>query len=104
MATHRKRPARQKSPLKASRVDGRSFTLNAKEWAQSSRWVWVKSSWVRGIMYSQMFKHLYVEFNSGAVCRYATSEGMAKSMFNAPSIGKFVHRVLYGMPYVLVRK
>lgn len=90
-----------RQPLK---VDKRSFTLNADEWVKSGKWVWVKSSWVKGIMFDYDKKSLYVEYHDNAVCKYDhISIARAKSMFTAGSMGKFVHRWLYNHPYVLVR-
>lgn len=77
--------------------------LDADGWAEEGRWVSVSSSWVKGIRYDRINKRLFVEYKSGVVCLYnGIASVTAKNMFNAGSMGKFVHKNLYHRPYQLL--
>jgi len=86
------------------KVDQRHH-VSAKDWADTGVWVNVKSSWVQGIMYNAEEKELNVEFKSGIVCQYPNIQSAtARGMFNASSLGKYVHRHLYDKPYVIATR
>jgi len=83
------------------KVDKRS-KISAEEWAESGRWVAVKSSNVAGISYNSEARQLFIEFKGGAVYVYfGRDKAFAKSMFGCSSMGKFVWRNLRrkGVPY-----
>ena len=65
------------------------------DWAESGRWVNVKSSNVSAIKYDRQRKHLYVRFHGNSEYRYrGVARNTAESMFTAVSMGKFVWHVL----------
>lgn len=65
--------------------------IDAYGWAESGRWVTVKSSNVAGIAYRLSEKRLFVEFKDGSVYAYENvAESVAKGMFSAGSMGKYV--------------
>lgn len=78
----------------------RDKEIGRKDWVLQGFWADVDSSWVLRIRYIDEDKFLDVQFDSGAICRY---EGIqletALKMFNAPSLGKFVHQYLKPLPY-----
>lgn len=79
----------------APRIDRRYKVIDSQEWIDKGVWVGVKSSNVAKIMYDKEMRRLHVEFNSGGVGWYENvSESVAKSMFDAPSIGKYLDKVL----------
>ena len=79
-----------------SKVDKR-HQIGASDWVNSGKWVRVKSSNVAGISYHRKKHALSVEFIGGAVYLYRdVAVNVAREMFNASSVGKFVHRRLKG--------
>lgn len=86
--------AKEAAQQKALRVDQR-HRLTADEWAESGRWVRVKSSNVNGIAYDRKNSTLMVGFKDGSLYSYdGVPEVIAKGMFTASSMGKFVWRNL----------
>lgn len=69
--------------------------VTADEWVENPVWVNVASSNVAGISYDKENKNLFVEFSKGSVyVYYGVPKAIAKDMFLANSMGKFVHRYL----------
>lgn len=92
----------------APKVDKR-FNTDVDRWADEGTWVRVKSSWVVAIRFDKVLKRLFVQYKKdkagvpGPVCRYDNvATRKAKDMFQAASMGKFVHRHLYHLPYSIV--
>jgi len=86
------------------KVDAR-HNLDADQWADSGRWVLVKSSWLTGVAYAKRAQHLYVEFKDGATIYYPNVKPTeAKGLFRAPSLGKHIWAHFYYRDYVLVRE
>lgn len=80
-------------------------TVDADEWAEAGAWVKVHSSNVKEIMYDKLAKELHVRFIGGnAHYKYLqVSPEVAKLMFRANSMGKFVWKRLRGKyPYARV--
>lgn len=88
------------------RVDFRSGVDSAEEFATSGRWVLVKSSNVRRIVYNRSRQELRVEFKNGAIYRYdGVPKRIAREMFTASSLGRYVHYRLKGKyPFTVLRK
>jgi len=82
-----------KSELEGKRVDKR-HKIGAEEWATEEKWVNVHSSNVTAIKYDWEKGELYVRFGSSEYVYFGVAKNVAKMMFNTPSMGKFVHRVL----------
>lgn len=76
----------------------------AEEWIEGGWPVGVSSSWVTAIRYDRERLELFVGFKDGVTCKYLdVDEITAQDMFNASSMGVFVHRRLMGFfVYVLV--
>lgn len=97
--------AKSKAPANpAPKVKGYAGT--ASDWAlgvKYGRWVRVVSSNVARIKYDRVREVLHVEFKGSTPTEYVyigVPLTVAKAMFNAPSMGKFVHRRLKGKyPY-----
>lgn len=85
--------AKEAAPLeKALRVDQR-HRLTADEWAATGRWVRVKSSNVQSISYDRKEATLLVAFKNGSTYAYGNvPEMVAKGMFAASSMGKYIWR------------
>jgi len=86
-------------------IDAR-HQVNAKEWAESGKWVRVHSSNVAGISYKKDFSRLYVEFkgkkgSSPVVYQYeGVSQATAKALFSASSVGRAHWKLIRGRyPY-----
>lgn len=80
--------------MPAPKVDQR-HRVDATDWAETGVWVRVKSSNVQSISYQKSFEYLYVEFRGGSVYRYDNVPlRVAKNMFRAGSMGKYVWRKL----------
>ena len=89
----------------APKVDKR-HRVGVEDWIDRSVWVRVKSSNVQGIRYSLPQEMLYVEFKGGgAVYVYSSVPvKVARDMWSAGSMGKFVHQRLKGRyPYAKLR-
>lgn len=74
---------------------------SAEEWAATGRWAQVVSSDVQAIRYEAGHRHLHVIFRRGHR-EYLYPEvdpGLAKSMYHAASMGRFVHRYLKGRAF-----
>lgn len=72
--------------------------VNAEKWIETGQWVWVKSSNVAGISYSAHKKTLTVQFIGGGIYDYFdVPKTVAKDLFNAPSIGKFLAKRIKGV-------
>lgn len=86
--------AKEAAQQKALRVDQR-HRLTADEWAESGRWVRMKSSNVSGIAYDRKNNTLMVGFKDGSLYKYSNvPEVIAKGMFAADSAGRYVWRAL----------
>lgn len=68
----------------------RAYQGTAAQWADSGRWVSVKSSNVSKIMYDRPRKRLYVMFRGGDTYYYSVPKVTGMAMFNTFSMGKFV--------------
>lgn len=78
-------------------IDFRSGIDSAEEFVTSGRWTLVKSSNVRRIMYDRGQQRLLVEFKNGSVYQYnGVPKRIAKDMFTASSLGRYVHYRLKG--------
>lgn len=77
------------------RVDFRSGVDSATEFVTSGRWVLVKSSNVKRIMYDRHQQRLVVEFLNGGVYEYlGVARRIAREMYTASSMGRYVWRRL----------
>ena len=71
--------------------------IGPEEWSDSGRWVHVHSSNVSGIKYDAEKELLFVEFlakgrSKGSIyVYYRIPDRLAKGMFDAPSVGKYLH-------------
>ena len=77
------------------RINKTNYT--ADQWVKDNDWVGVKSSNVSAIKYDRVRKELYVSFNSGGSGYYTGVPVLtARDMFNASSVGTFLHQKLKG--------
>ena len=68
---------------------------SADEWLETGRWATGFSSNVGRIRYDFDRETLFVEFHGGSVyAYYSVPAAIAKGMYNAPSLGKWVWRKL----------
>lgn len=90
-----------KTKESVSKIKG--FSGKAGEWTKVPRWVRVVSSNVARIKYDRLREVLHVEFKGSPPSEYVyigVDQKTAAAMFNAPSLGRFVHRRLKGKyPY-----
>ncbi len=95
----------RRKPLIPPKIDPHSRISDSDEWINSGEWVLVRSSNVNAIRYDYVNRWLYVEFGGKPNKRGGTSElgtyvyygvppEVAKWMFEAQSMGKYVHQVL----------
>jgi hypothetical protein len=98
-----KLPGHLTSAVPGSRVDGR-HGLTAQSWVETGRWVNVKSSNVASIKYNIFDNSLTVMFLSGSGYKYQQVPiRTAKNMFDASSMGRFVHQRLKNVyPFVQI--
>jgi hypothetical protein len=87
------------------KIDFRSQVDSAEEFVTSGKWVLVKSSNVKRIVYNRHVQELRVEFLSGAIYRYdGVPKRIAKEMFTASSLGRYVWQRLRGKyPYTMLK-
>lgn len=71
--------------------------VDADAWADTKSWVAGESSNVAGLRYDGDSQELYVEFKGHTIyAYYGVGEEVAKGMFNAASLGKYVWSHLRG--------
>ncbi len=93
------KPTPTKVPVSGPKIDKR-HKINAKTWIDTGSWVRVKSSNVLGIAYLASKSKLYVGFKGGknrkesVYVYWGVTKDMARSIFNANSLGKWVWRRL----------
>lgn len=98
IAAKKKARAREKQAPKVDKRHG----IGSQEWVMSGRWVHVKSSNVEGIKFDYKNQNFFVEFQgkgrhpNAVYIYYNVPTRVAKDMFNAASMGKFVWRKLRG--------
>ncbi len=74
-----------------------TYFQDSQEWIDSGGWADGVSSNVDSIAYDIQTKTLYVAFQNGGVYMYPVVPiRIARDMFNASSLGKFVHQRLVG--------
>lgn len=90
----------------AENVDMRSGVDSAEMFVTSGRWVLVRSSNVKRIVYNRHSQELRVEFLNGSIYRYdGVPKRIAKDFYNASSMGRYVHYRLKGKyPYAMIKQ
>ena len=84
------------------RIDIRSKIIDTEDWAEGGKWVLVSSSNVHAIRYDMENRILYVQFGGKKLKKggyskistyryYSVPAPIAKGLFMAPSIGKYLH-------------
>lgn len=105
-ATHSRTPqvkATHAAKVKPNRFQG---NMTAETWLHADEWVKVDSSNVKRIRYNYARHILHVEFKNGSWYEYYhVQPATARRMYNAPSMGGFVWKILrkYNYEYKRVR-
>lgn len=89
--------AKKAIPVNVLGLEGfkvRGYKGDADGWVETGNWVNVKSSNVARIRYDAEDHELYVDFKTASYIYYNVPKHVAKNMFNAISMGRFVWRRL----------